>query len=99
MTVREKQQQEDPSVGRPDLGLEEVLRILRSLNQQREEELVKDVSGAVRNEVSELLDDWTRYLSLPVTREARDTLAAHVARLVQDAINANTPRLEPAVVG
>jgi len=84
---------------REEMQIADVERILRDFDRQSEEELVKDVPGAVQNRVRELLDDWGRRSGLAIPIEARDSLGAHLARLVQDAADVIAHRLEQSARG
>ena len=82
-----EEDENSPNARHEETQIAEIERMLRELDRQWEEDLVKDVPKAVQSCVNTVLRDWARRFALTIPNDARDSLGAHLARLVQDAID------------
>ncbi len=84
---------------RKDLGdlqpladsIAEITGMLDRLREDFEQDLTADVPGTIRQRVNALLDDWGRRFGMTIPADARASLAAHVGRLVKEAVDALAP--------
>jgi hypothetical protein len=75
-------------VRREKSKIEDIKALLEELNQQSAEELAANVPESIKAKVRGILEDWERRSALTIPNEANADLQAHIARLVQDSVEA-----------